>query len=214
MFVGKAVILRWSVVAIIVLSAMTWGYFIITDSHVRHVSLPVYGNEKPDGSEHKVRNFRLVNQDGKVITDSDYEGKVYVADFFFTTCPGICPVMTGQLKRISDAYRNNDDVKILSHTVKPEEDSISVLKEYAGENNADSSQWNFVTGDISEINDLARNYYLLSEEAAHEDDFVHTQLFALVDTKKRVRGIYDGTDSVAVNKLIHDISILLKKVSN
>ena len=211
MWVGKAVIFRWSIVAIIVLSAMIWGYFIIIEGQERLTTLPFFG--KPGNGEiHKVTDFSLVSQDGKTITQNDFKNKIYVTDFFFVNCEGICPLMSDQLVRVADAYKTNPDVLLLSHTVKPEEDSIPVLKQYALNHNADPAKWHFVTGNKSEINTLARTSYLLSNE---EDDggidFVHTQFFALVDPQKRIRGIYDGTDSTAVNKLITDIAILLRE---
>ena len=212
MWVGRAVIFRWSVVAVIVFAAMVWGYFIITENQVKELSLPVYGQRNYDSTDHVVSNFSLTNQDGKVITESDFKGKIYVADFFFTTCEGICPLMSDQMERIAEEFNTNTNVLLLSHTVKPEEDSVPVLKKYAEKHNADSSQWHFVTGERSVINKLARSSYLLGGmEDDSSSDFVHTQFFALIDPQKRIRGFYDGTDSSDVNKLIGDIGILLRE---
>lgn len=212
MWVGKAVIFRWAVVAVIVFSAMIWGYFIITENQVKELSLPVYGQRNNDSTDHVVSNFSLTNQDGRIITESDFKEKIYVADFFFTTCEGICPLMSDQMERIAEEYKTNTNVLLLSHTVKPEDDSVPVLKKYAEKHNADSTQWHFVTGERMVINKLARTSYLLGgmEEDA-SSDFVHTQFFALIDPQKRIRGFYDGTDSTDVNKLIGDIGILIRE---
>ena len=212
MWVGKAVIFRWSVVAVITFSAMVWGYFIITGNQVKESLLPVYGQRNNDSTDHVVSNFSLTDQDGKIITEENFNGKIYVADFFFTTCEGICPMMSDQMERIAAAFKENKLVMLLSHTVKPEEDSIPVLKEYAQKHSADSSQWYFVTGEKRVINKLARTSYLVGgAEGEEASDFVHTQFFALIDPQKRIRGFYDGTDSVEVNKLIGDIGILLRE---
>ena len=211
-WVGRAVIIRWSIVAVIVLAAMIWGYFIITENTIKESSLPVYGQRNDDSTDHKIANFRLMDQDGKMITQDEFKKKIYVADFFFTTCQGICPKMSDQMERIAEAYKKSPDVLILSHTVKPEEDSVPVLKEYSRLHNADSSKWFFVTGSKYEINRLAHaSYYLGGESVNDSSDFVHTQFFALIDPQKRIRGYYDGTDSSEVNKLIQDIAILQKE---
>ena len=210
--VGKAVIFRWVVVAVIVLAALTWGYFIINDSHVKMSPLPVFGERNSDSTDHVIEHFSLVNQDGKIITNDNFNDKIYVADFFFTNCEGICPKMSNQMERIADKYKNVNDVLFLSHTVKPEEDSIPILKEYSKEHNADSSKWYFVTGPRNVINRLARKSYLVGgTNGEAEDDFVHTQFFTLIDTQHRIRGFYDGTDSMDVNKLMADIDILLRE---
>ena len=212
MWVGRAVIFRWSVVAVIVFAAMVWGYFIITGNQIKESALPVYGQRNNDSTDHIISNFRLTDQDGKIITEADFKGKIYVADFFFTNCEGICPLMSDQMERIAKKFKGNTSVLLLSHTVKPEEDSIPVLKEYAKNHNSDSSQWYFVTGEKKVINKLARSSYLVGgTEGEESSDFVHTQFFALIDPIKRIRGFYDGTDSTEVNKLIGDIELLLKE---
>jgi protein SCO1/2 len=208
-WVGRAVIIRWSIVAAIVLAAMIWGYFIIIGNTVKVESLPIYGQRNDDSTDHTISNFNLTDQDGRMISQDDFKNKIYVADFFFTTCEGICPKMSDQMERIAEAYKNNSEVLILSHTVKPEEDSVPVLKEYARLHKADSLKWFFVTGSRYEINRLAHSSYYLGGEGVNDSsDFVHTQFFALVDPQKRIRGYYDGTDSAEVSKLINDIAIL------
>ena len=159
---------------------------------------------------HTIADFSFVNQNGKTITQKDYEGKIYVADFFFTTCPTICPKMTANLSEIQTAFANNPKVKLLSHTVFPETDSVPVLKEYAIEHKVDDSKWNLVTGDKKEIYTMARKSYLAVKLGKPSElyDMVHTENFVLVDTKKRVRGFYDGTNKEDMKRLIEDITFL------
>jgi protein SCO1/2 len=162
---------------------------------------------------HTIADFSFTNQNGKTITQKDYEGKIYVADFFFTTCATICPKMTTNLEEIQAAFAKNPKVKLLSHTVFPETDSVPVLKAYAKKHNVDDSQWNLVTGDKKEIYAIARKSYLAVKMGKPEElyDMVHTENFVLVDTKKRVRGFYDGTNKEDMKRLIEDITFLSKE---
>ncbi|MBP2283528.1 protein SCO1/2 [Flavobacterium sp. CG_23.5] len=159
---------------------------------------------------HTIADFSFVNQNGKTITQKDYEGKVYVADFFFTTCGSICPKMTTNLAEVQKAIVNNPKVMLLSHTVFPETDSIPVLKAYAIKNGVIDSKWNLVTGDKKEIYTMARKSYLAVKLGKPEElyDMVHTENFVLVDTKRRVRGFYDGTKKEDMKRLIEDINFL------
>ena len=159
---------------------------------------------------HTIADFSFVNQNGKTITQKDYEGKVYVADFFFTTCGSICPKMTTNLVEVQKAIINNTKVMLLSHTVFPETDSVPVLKAYAIKNGVIDSKWNLVTGDKKEIYTMARKSYLAVKLGRPEQlyDMVHTENFVLVDQKKRVRGFYDGTKKEDIQKLISDIDYL------
>ena len=160
--------------------------------------------------EHKIANFAFINQNGKVITQKDYEGKIYVADFFFTTCQSICPIMTTNMVDVQMAILNNPKVMLLSHTVTPEIDSVSVLKKYALEKGIVDSKWNLVTGDKKEIYSMARKSYLAAKLGKPNElyDMVHTENFVLVDAQKRVRGFYDGTKKKEINRLIDDINWL------
>jgi protein SCO1/2 len=160
--------------------------------------------------EHKIANFSFINQNGKIITQKDYEDKIYVADFFFTTCGTICPIMTTNMIDIQKAFLNNPKVMLLSHTVTPEIDSVSVLKKYAIEKGVVDSKWNLVTGDKKEIYSMARKSYLAVKLGKPSElyDMVHTENFVLVDAQKRVRGFYDGTKKEDINKLIDDINWL------
>lgn len=159
---------------------------------------------------HTIADFSFINQNGKTITQKDYEGKIYVADFFFTTCGSICPKMTTNLSDIQKAFANNPKVKLLSHTVFPETDSVPVLKAYAKKHHVDNNKWNLVTGDKKEIYTMARKSYLAVKLGKPSElyDMVHTENFVLVDTKKRVRGFYDGTNKEDMKRLIEDITFL------
>lgn len=158
---------------------------------------------------HTISDFSLLNQNGERITQADYEGKIYVADFFFTTCQTICPIMTDHMKEIQQKLQDDPTIKLLSHTVTPEIDSVAQLKKYALEKGVNDQKWNLVTGDKKQIYTLARKSYLAAKDNPYEEnDLIHTENFVLVDTKKRIRGFYDGTDPVAISKLLEDIKIL------
>lgn len=159
---------------------------------------------------HTIADFSFVNQNGKTITQKDYDGKVYVADFFFTTCGSICPKMTTNLAVVQKAIINNPKVMLLSHTVFPETDSVPVLKAYAIKHGVIDSKWNLVTGDKKAIYTMARKSYLAVKLGRPEQlyDMVHTENFVLVDTKRRVRGFYDGTKKEDMKRLIEDINFL------
>jgi len=159
---------------------------------------------------HSIADFSFTNQSGKIITQKDYEGKIYVADFFFTTCGSICPKMTTNLVEVQKAFINNPKVMLLSHSVFPETDNVAVLKEYAIKNGVIDSKWNLVTGDKKQIYSLARKSYLAVKLGKPEElyDMVHTENFVLVDSKRRVRGFYDGTNKEDIKRLIEDINFL------
>ena len=159
---------------------------------------------------HRIGDFELVNQDGKTVTNKDFDEFYYVTDFFFTTCPTICPSMSAQMQRVQKKYKDDEDFKILSHTVQPEVDSVPVLKEYANLYEADPKKWIFVTGDKKMIYDLARKSYFaaVTEGDGGPGDFIHTENFVLVDKEKRIRGFYDGTSEESIDQLLVDIEIL------
>ncbi|MCF8322059.1 MAG: SCO family protein [Flavobacterium sp.] len=161
---------------------------------------------------HTIADFSFTNQNGKVITQKDYENTIYVADFFFTTCGSICPKMTTNLFDVQKAFLNNPKVKILSFTVMPDVDSVSVLKDYAQLNGVIDTKWNLVTGDKKAIYAMARKSFLAVKQGKPEElyDMVHTENFVLIDTKKRVRGFYDGTKKEEITRLIEDINWLLE----
>jgi protein SCO1/2 len=173
----------------------------LVDTTVQHIS-----------KYHTINNFRFTNQNGKIITQKDYEGKIYVTDFFFTTCKSICPKMTTSLVDVQKVFLNNPKVKLLSFTVMPDTDGVSVLKEYAIINGVVDSKWNLVTGDKKAIYTMARKSYLAVKQGNPSElyDMVHTENFVLVDSKKRVRGFYDGTKKEEIQRLIADIYWLLE----
>lgn len=162
---------------------------------------------------HTIADFSFVNQNGDTITQKNYEGKIYVADFFFTTCGSICPKMTTNLEEVQKAVLNNPKVMLLSHTVFPEVDSIPVLKEYAIKHHVVDSKWNLVTGDKKDIYTMARKSYLAVKLGRPDQlyDMVHTENFVLVDQKRRVRGFYDGTNKEEIKRLLEDIDFLSKE---
>ena len=157
----------------------------LVDSTVQHI-----------GNDHKIADFAFTNQNRKIITQKEYENKIYVADFFFTTCPTICPKMTDNMVWLQNQLKNNPEVKLLSFSVTPDIDTPEVLKKYALEKRVDDSRWNLVTGDKKDIYYLARKSYLAVKTGKPEEmyDMVHTENFILVDKNKRIRGFYDGTN--------------------
>jgi len=161
-------------------------------------------------SGHTIANFSLINQNGDTITQEDYKNKIYVADFFFTRCKTICPIMTNNMAKVQQEFLNDDDIMILSHSVTPVMDSVPVLRAYANHKGVIDKKWNVTTGDKKHIYELARKSYfaVVDEGDGGEQDFIHTENFILVDKKRRIRGFYDGTNSEEIDKLIADIKIL------
>ena len=190
------------------------SYFFRNSSKKPTFILPIYGPEtngkKVVKSGHRIPSFSFIDQDGEVVSEKDIENKIAVIDYFFTTCQSICPIMSTQMERIANEFSNDPQLIILSHTVDPETDTVEVLRKYASLHAANSKQWKFLTGKKEDLYSLARKGYLLDAQEGNggEEDFIHTQNFALIDTKRRIRGFYDGTDSVEVSKLIRDIKIL------
>lgn len=162
---------------------------------------------------HKIADFSFVNQNGKTITQKDYKDKIYVADFFFTTCPTICPIMTKNMVSIQKEIINDDEVMLLSHTVTPHIDTVAQLKRYAIEKGVNDSKWNLVTGDKKEIYKMARKSYLAVKDNGDGGpfDMVHTENFMLIDKKRQIRGFYDGTNPEEIAQLLNDISHLKKE---
>lgn len=162
-------------------------------------------------TDHKVSDFHLINQNGKEITQNDYKDKIYVADFFFTRCPSICPVMANNMEKLQERFLNTENVMLLSLSVTPEMDSVPLLWAYSQKYNADDSKWNITTGNKEHIYGLARKSYFAVNDLGDGllQDFIHTPNFVLVDTKKQIRGIYDGTKNDEIERLIGDIEILL-----
>lgn len=186
---------------------------------------PVDVNEEmvdPDllrvGHGHTIGEFSFQNQYNRTITNIDVDGKVYVAEYFFTTCKSICPVMNKQMQRVYEEYRNEDDFAILSYSVDPETDTVEQMKRYADDHGVeDDGTWHFLTGDKDQLYQLARKSYFVLKPAEAQNlgdagsDFIHTNNFVLVDRKSRIRGYYDGTNPKEVDQLIHDIEHLLEQ---
>ena len=198
-----------------IIAYMTLAYTYLNDS------LPVYNPidlnpELVDESlrnikeDHTVSDFKLINQNGETITQEAYENKIYVVDFFFSSCPTICPVMTSNMAKIQKEFLNNDDIMLLSLSVTPEIDSIPRLKSYSKMNGVVDSKWNVTTGDKKHIYELARKSYFAATDEGDGglQDFIHTSNFILVDEKKQIRGIYDGIEDKDILRLIDDINIL------
>ena len=158
---------------------------------------------------HKISDFSLTNQNGETITQDYYENKIYIADFFFTTCPTICPIMTENMYQIQEKTIENN-VLLVSYSVTPEIDSVSQLKKYAIEKGVKDNKWNLLTGDKKQIYDLARKSYLVAKNDGDggKYDMIHTENFVLIDKEKRIRGFYDGTSEEEMNKLLIDVEIL------
>jgi len=210
---------KWFLIVVIVLSAiiLTLFYSALKPKKMLPIYNPSMVNPELVDSTvqyiskyHTIADFSFTNQNGKIISQKDYEGKIYVADFFFTTCGSICPKMTTNLADVQKAFINNPKVMLLSHTVFPETDNVAVLKEYAKKNGVIDTKWNLVTGDKKQIYTMARKSYLAVKLGKPEElyDMVHTENFVLVDTKRRVRGFYDGTKKEEMERLIEDINFL------
>ncbi len=204
---------------LIILPIFFLVWFLINKSEQKPLRLlPYFGKKKynvtfSDTTYHTVKPFCFKNQYNENVTEQTTANKIYVTDFFFTTCQSICPIMSTELERVYKAFYNNPNFLILSHTVEPEMDTVFVLSKYAKLHGVTNKQWLFLTGSKKDLYAMARTSYLLNNEIGNgdEDDFIHTQNFALVDFDKHLRGFYDGTDSAEVSRLIIDITLLLEE---
>lgn len=216
---------RYLVITLIILSGIIVMLFYNALKPVK--TLPVYqpvmvNAELVDSSiqhikkYHTIADFNLINQNGDTITQDTYKDKIYVADFFFTTCPSICPIMTDNMLKIQDRIMHNDDVMLLSHSVTPVIDSVAQLKKYALKKGVNDNKWNLVTGDKKQIYELARKSYLAVKNDGNggEHDMIHTENFMLIDKQKRIRGFYDGTNTEDIEKLLSDLEILKESYKN
>ena len=203
-------------------AAITLFYTILKPVETLPIYQPAEVNEKLVDSSvihvskyHKISDFELINQNGQKITQEFYSNKIYVADFFFTTCQDICPIMTKNMYKLQEELKDDNDILFLSHTVIPEVDTVQQLKEYSIKNKVDDSKWNLVTGDKKQIYDLARKSYLAVEDTEYgEFDMIHTENFMLIDKKRQIRGFYDGTNDLEIEKLLEDIEILKQSYKN
>ena len=171
----------------------------LVDVSVKHIT-----------KDHSIADFKLINQNGEIITQNDYKNKIYIADFFFTRCTNICIAMAYNMNELQEYYKNDDDILFLSHSVTPEMDSVPVLKEYAKNKGVIDGKWNVTTGDKKHIYELARKSYfaVIEDGDGGEDDFIHTEQFILIDKERRIRGFYDGTDKKDMEKLKQDMVLL------
>jgi protein SCO1/2 len=216
--------MRIFVTSTIIIAGITIGYFVLLPSS-KAKRLPFYNptdlqSEMVDSSllrkgyGHTIGDFKFQNQEDKTITRADVAGKVFVAEYFFTTCGTICPIMNQQMMRVQKAYQDNPNLKILSFTVDPDVDDVKQMKMYADGHGADPNQWYFLTGTKEDLYGLARKSFFILKPAEAENlgdagsDFIHTNNFVLVDQKLRIRGYYDGTSVKEVDKLIKDIELL------
>jgi protein SCO1/2 len=179
--------------------------------------LPYFGPKHAlkvnDTTYHFISDFEFTNQFNEKVTQTTLKNKIYVTEYFFTTCQSICPVMNTNLERVYKEFKDKPEFMIVSHTVDPEMDTVPVLMEYAKKHGVVSKKWLFLTGEKPKLYDIARKGYLLNAEegTGDADDFIHTQNFALIDKEKHIRGFYDGTDSLEINRLIQDVKLLLKE---
>ncbi len=166
-----------------------------------------------DTSYHTIPPFNFTNQYDETINESLIKNKIYVTEFFFTTCKSICPIMNTNLQTIYKEFQNDPEFLILSHTVDPDNDSVPVLAEYARHHGVSDRRWQFLTGPKANLYSIARKGYLLNAEEGDggEEDFIHTQNFALIDKEQRIRGYYDGTDTTEIKRLHREIKLLKKE---
>ena len=174
----------------------------------------VNGKQIVDTLYHQIPDFDFISQDSVKITQKDFAGKIYVADFFFTTCPTICPKMKTQMLRIYKKFKDNPKVAILSHTIDPRHDTPAVLKEFSKNLGIQNSMWQMVTGDKAKIYEIGQKSYMVSatDDPTQPGGIVHSGAFILVDKNRHIRGIYDGTEPERVNKLMEDMDTLLKEL--
>ncbi len=215
----KADWLKIGALAIVFSIGLVWSYQILKPKRVLPIFNPAQLDERlvdesvqGKGIGHTTLPFALLNQYGDSITDADVEGKIVIADFFFTTCPGICKDMAVQMRRLQEAFKDNPSIILLSHSVTPEIDTVAQLYDYANMQGAIKGKWHLMTGDKPQIYKLARqSYFAVLDEGGNgdEDDFIHTENFVLVDKQKRIRGFYDGTVAEDIDRLMEDVRLLL-----
>ena len=198
--------------------------FYFCENKKERFELPVYGIPKikskisSNGSieydtlEHKVQDFQLLNQNGILISNETFKNKIYVADFFFTSCPTICPKMTRNLYHVYDTYKDNNSVLFVSHTIDPKNDTVEKLKNYSENLGVEDEKWHFLTGDLDKIYNLSINSYMVAAriEKTAPGGYLHGSGVLLVDKERRIRGVYDGTSRIETNKLIIDINNLIE----
>ncbi|MEY2800125.1 MAG: hypothetical protein RI934_1113 [Bacteroidota bacterium] len=216
--------LKQTAILFIVLFVPVIGYFLLKTGTNHYKALPIYGEKQTtqvtingksrvDTIYHEVGSFSFQNQHNETVNDSVLAGKIKIVNFFFTTCQTICPKMATQMERVQKKVQTIDEITLLSYTVNPEKDDVNALANYAKAHNAIKGKWNMLTGPKKDIYELARRSYLVTalEGDGGPDDFIHTEMFVLVDPKNKIRGFYDGTSEKAVDSLIDDIKVLVKE---
>ncbi len=202
--------------ALLPLAFVVW-FFALQHDDVPLRLLPYYGPKraikKNDTDYHRIGEFNFINQYGKPTNNATVKDKIFVTEFFFTTCKTICPIMNRNMEKVYETFANEPDFLILSHTVDPETDSVPQLANYAAAHGVNNEKWLFLTGSKKDLYEMARKSYLLNAEEGDggEEDFIHTQNFALIDKEGHLRGFYDGTDNQEMERLLKDIKILLKE---
>ncbi|MFC2176525.1 SCO family protein [Bacteroidota bacterium] len=210
---------RWIILAFLAIwvAGMFFAYPMLKKEERLQIYQPVDVNPllvdldmQGTGKSHRIADFRLVDQSGDTVTNEDFKDVIYVADFFFTSCPSICPKMTANMGELADWYRNANDIKFLSHSVTPVKDSVPVLAAYALKHGVDVNQWKLTTGSKKHIYELARRSYfaVTTEGDGGVKDFIHTENFILVDKERRIRGFYDGTSKADMDRLKKEVEIL------
>ncbi|MBL7855495.1 MAG: SCO family protein [Cyclobacteriaceae bacterium] len=189
---------------------------ILESCKTKELPLPIFGERKVVNGDtlfHRIAPFAFVDQDSAVVTNDTFRGKVYVADFFFTSCRTICPIMKTQMLRVYEATRDMPDVQIISHTIDPEYDTVALLRDFAKRLGVESGRWHFVTGIKDSIYKIAQTSYFATalEDKSEPDGFIHSGAFLLIDRQGRIRGKYDGTKEEEVNRLIVDIKKLRRE---
>ncbi len=179
-------------------------------------TLPIFGEREVEGTDtvyHIISDFKFVDQDSAEITNDTFKDKIYVADFFFTSCRTICPIMKTQMLRVYERIKNDPNVLLLSHTIDPEYDTVALLHDFAGRLGVKSNKWHFVTGNKEDIYKIAQTSYFATamEDKSDPDGFIHSGAFLLIDKQRRIRGKYDGTKEEDVNRLLEDIEKLKKE---
>ncbi|MCE2937513.1 MAG: SCO family protein [Cyclobacteriaceae bacterium] len=189
---------------------------ILESCKTKELPLPIFGERKVVNGDtlfHRIAPFAFVDQDSAVVTNDTFRGKVYVADFFFTSCRTICPIMKTQMLRVYEATRDMPDVQIISHTIDPEYDTVALLRDFSKRLGVESGRWHFVTGVKDSIYKIAQTSYFATalEDKSEPDGFIHSGAFLLIDRQGRIRGKYDGTKEEEVNRLIVDIKKLRRE---
>jgi protein SCO1 len=204
--------------SLLLLSAFCFLFFACSKAKPEE-KLPVFGEKEVNGTDtiyHTIADFKFVDQDSATITNDTFRDKIYVADFFFTSCRTICPIMKTQMLRVYDSIQNNPDVLLLSHTIDPEYDTVGLLNDFAERLGVKSNKWHFVTGTQEDIYKIAQTSYFSTALAdnTEPDGFIHSGAFLLIDKQRRIRGKYDGTKEDEVNRLLGDIRKLQRAYSN